>query len=66
MQKKFYGKAELALRYYPTLTPDNARHRLMAEINGDATLMRHLRRLGYRKTQKMFTYKQMKIIEEWM
>lgn len=65
MEKKlYYGKTELAMKYYPDMAPDNARRRMMKEIHDDQIIMRRLRELKYRKTQKVFTYKQMKVIEE--
>lgn len=62
MKKKTYGKAELAMTIYPGLSPDAARHKLMFEIHGDASLLRKLRKFGYKKKQKGFTVRQMNII----
>lgn len=66
MDKKAYGKLELAMEIYPNLSPDRARHKLMDEIHCDRSMMRKLWKLGYKKKQKGFTVRQVSLILEWL
>lgn len=57
-----YGKAELALLYFPGSSPDVARAKLMRAINKNKAWSRAMARTGYYTTAKEFTPKQVEVI----
>ena len=57
-----YGKAELALLYFPGSSPDVARAKLMRAINRNKAWSRAMARTGYYTTAKEFTPKQVEVI----
>ena len=60
-----YGRTELALRYSPDATPQQAWRRLKGWL--DQPLMReNLRRLGYDGKQRVFSPRQVAFIIGWL
>ena len=59
-------KKELAYRYSPDLSHAAAVNRLMRWIKGDRDLMKALKEAGYRDNQRIFTARQVKIIEDYL
>ena len=60
------SKSELAMAYAPTLTQQGAVNRLMEWIHHNPELMDMLQRSGYRKTQKLFTSYQVRLIFDYL
>lgn len=63
---KRYTKKELALLYFPSSSPDTARHHLMDWIKRDFLLKKALHQTGYRPTQREFTAQQVRLIFEFL
>ena len=61
-----YTKKELALMYFPESYPRTAVNHLMAWIHLCAPLWNELLDMGYRKTSKVFSPKQVKAIVEYL
>ena len=60
------SKSELATAYAPNLTPQGAVNRLMDWIHHNPELTDMLVRSGYRKSQKLFTSLQVRIIYDYL
>ena len=60
------SKSELAMAYAPCLTQQGAVNRLMQWIHYNPELVEALDRTGYRKTQKMLTSLQVRIIVSYL
>lgn len=56
------SKKQLALQYFPDITPQGAVHKLMDFVNRDEELLCAIRHTGYRDRQKRFTSRQVGII----
>ena len=63
---RMYTKKELALMYFPESYPRTAVNHLMAWIHLCAPLWNELLAMGYRKTCKAFSPKQVKAIVEYL
>lgn len=61
-----YTKKELALMYFPESYPRTAVNHLMAWIHLCTPLWNELLDMGYRKTSKSFSPKQVKVIVEYL
>ena len=62
-----YGKSELAMLYFPTAaSAHTAVNHLMSWITRCRTLHARLHELGYTKTAKWFTPKQVEAIVEYL
>ena len=61
-----YTKKELALMYFPGSYPRTAVNHLMAWIHLCTPLWNELLDMGYRKTSKVFSPKQVKAIVEYL
>ena len=61
-----YNKKELALMYFPESNPRTAVNHLMAWIHLCTPLWNELLDMGYRKTSKAFSPKQVKTIVEYL
>ena len=59
-----YTKKELALFYFPDASPHTAVNRLMRWINRNAPLLVGLEGLGYCKTARWFTSREVRLIVE--
>ena len=60
------SKSELAMAYAPCLTPQGAVNRLIDWIRHNPELVEALDRTGYRKTQKLLTSLQVRIIFSYL
>ncbi|MBR0201771.1 MAG: DUF4248 domain-containing protein [Bacteroidaceae bacterium] len=60
------SKAEIAAAYAPYLTTHAAVNRMMEWIRRNTELTDLLNRSGYRKTQKLFTSYQVRLIFEYL
>ena len=60
------SKSELAMAYAPNLTQQGAVNRLMDWIHHNSELVEALDRTGYRKTQKLLTSLQVRIIFSYL
>jgi len=64
---KAYGKSELALQYFPdAASAHTAVNHLMSWIHRNPELTEGLVKLGYRKTAKFFTPKEVGMIVEYL
>ena len=61
-----YTKKELALMYFPESMPRTAVNHLMAWIRLCTPLCDELQKMGYKKTCKAFSPKQVKAIVEYL
>lgn len=61
-----YTKKELALMYFPNSLPHTAVNHLMAWVTRNETLWSRLNDLGYQKTSKWFTARQVELIVEFL
>lgn len=59
---KVYSKRELAMLYFPGVTPKAATNRLAGWIKRSEELSRQLAEAGYKPANKLFTVRQLKII----
>lgn len=66
MKLKSYSKQELAIAYAPDLTIGSAVNRLMSWIKLNKPLQQELQQLGYIRTQKVLTIKQVEKIFEYL
>lgn len=64
MKRSFVSKTDLAVAYFPHLQPEVARHKLMEYINSIPTLMARLNEVGYRRTCRNLSPKQVDMIFE--
>lgn len=60
------SKGELAMMYSPQLSQRSATRRLALWIDMNPKLVDALARVGYRKTLRVFTAKQMELIVEYL
>ena len=63
---RMYTKKELALMYFPESMPRTAVNHLMAWIRLCTPLWNELLKMGYCKTSKSFSPKQVKAIVEYL
>ena len=63
---RMYTKKELALMYFPESMPRTAVNHLMAWIRLCTPLWDELQKMGYCKTSKSFSPKQVKAIVEYL
>lgn len=64
---KAYGKSDLAMQYFPQAhSLHSAVNHLMTWVHQSPKLMAELEKLGYRKTSKFFTPKQVALIVEYL
>lgn len=62
-----YGKSELALLYFPTASSAHtATNHLMAWVRRNEELTRRLLEMGYRKTAKYFTSREVGLIVDYI
>mgnify|MGYP002521541969 CR=1 FL=1 len=61
-----YTKKELAQKYFPGSAPRTAANHLRAWINRCTPLRNELALMGYRKTSKAFTPRQVKAIVDYL
>ena len=61
-----YYKCELAEAYAPAISPASALNRLSKWIKFNSELDEALRRTGYRRTQKVFTSRQVGLIFRYL
>lgn len=62
-----YAKSELAMLYFPTTPlPRTATNHLMNWIRRCTPLIRELEKLGYRKTSKWFSRREVALIIEYL
>ena len=67
MKQTFVSKTDLAVAYFPHLSPDSARHKLMSLISDKSTkIMERLRSIGYRDLQKDLSPAQVSIITDYL
>ena len=70
MEKEYrirpYYKSELAEAYAPFLTTHSALNRLALWIGLNAPLSKALAQTGYRRTQRIFTSRQVALIFEYL
>lgn len=62
---KVYTKKELAMLYFPTLTPKAAINKLTRWINRNDDLRQQLDDVGYKPKNKYFTVRQLLIIYDF-
>jgi len=62
LKKPMYTHKELALLYFPDITPQSASSQLTRWIRRDPDLMDELIQAGYIKQQRMFTPRQLEIL----
>lgn len=64
---KAYGKSELAMLYFPDAgSAHTAVNHLMSWIHRNPELSEELKKMGYRKSDKFFTPKQVAVIAEYL
>ena len=64
---KAYGKSELAMLYFPDAgSSHTAVNHLMSWIHRNPELSEGLMKMGYRKSDKFFTPKQVAVIAEYL
>ena len=66
MKVRPYYKSELAEAYAPSLTTHSALNRLALWIDTNAPLSEALSQTGYRRTQRIFTSRQVALIFEYL
>ena len=66
MKVRPYYKSELAEAYAPSLTTHSALNRLALWIDTNAPLSEALAQTGYRRTQRIFTSRQVALIFEYL
>ena len=70
MEKEYrirpYYKSELAEAYAPFLTTNSAQNRLALWIDLNPQLSQALAQTGYRRTQRVFTSRQVALIFEYL
>ena len=64
---KAYGKSELAMLYFPDAgSAHTAVNHLMSWIHRNPELSEELMKMGYRKSDKFFTPKQVAVIADYL
>lgn len=66
MEIRPYSKSELAQAYAPAITQQAAVKRLVAWIKVNRKLSESLQQMGYYKTQRVFTGRQVALIFEYL
>ena len=56
MRQRAYTMKEIAVRYFPTITPQNASRRLRLWILDDPQLLEELHSLGYKDSQRLLSW----------
>lgn len=56
MQQRAYTIKEIAVKYFPTIAPQNASRRLRLWIQDDLPLMEELTGLGYKNSQRLLSW----------
>ena len=56
MKQRAYTMKEIAVRYFPTITPQNASRRLRLWIQDDPPLLEELHSLGYKNSQRLLSW----------
>ena len=56
MKQRAYTMKEIAVRYFPTITPQNASRRLRLWIQDDRQLLEELHNLGYKDSQRLLSW----------
>ena len=56
MRQRAYTMKEIAVRYFPTITPQNASRRLRLWIQDDPQLLEELHSLGYKDSQRLLSW----------
>ena len=56
MQQRAYTIKEIAVKYFPTIEPQNASRRLRLWIQDDSELLDELRSLGYKHSQRLLSW----------
>ena len=56
MKQRAYTMKEIAVRYFPTITPQNASRRLRLWIQDDRQLLEELHSLGYKDSQRLLSW----------
>lgn len=56
MQQRAYTIKEIAVRYFPTIHPQNASRRLRLWIRDDPELTEELLALGYKQNQRLLSW----------
>lgn len=56
MQQRAYTIKEIAVKYFPTIEPQNASRRLRLWIQDDSELLDELRNLGYKHSQRLLSW----------
>lgn len=56
MQQRAYTIKEIAVKYFPTIEPQNASRRLRLWIQDDPSLMEELLGLGYKHSQRLLSW----------
>jgi len=66
MNNSFISKSELALAYFPYISKESARHKLMSYILDNHALHDRLIQTGYTFRTRSFSPKQLGIIYEYL
>lgn len=61
-RNRIYSHKELALFYFPELSPASASKRLSSWIDRDEDLLLELKTAGYQKGQRLFTPRQTDVL----
>ena len=56
MKQRAYTMKEIAVRYFPNITPQNASRRLRLWIQDDPQLLEELHSLGYKNSQRLLSW----------
>ena len=56
MKQRAYTMKEIAVRYFPNITPQNASRRLRLWIQDDPQLLEELHSLGYKDSQRLLSW----------
>jgi len=62
MRNTFVSKTDLAQAFFPFISPESARHKLMQLLNDDTSLMKKLKKNGYAPTSHNFSPAQVELI----
>lgn len=64
---RIYTKKELACQYFPMYeNPHSAVNRLMSLINAYTDLVEELEQIGYQKSRRCFTSREVRLIVEYL
>ena len=56
MRQRAYTMKEIAVKYFPTITPQNASRRLRLWIQDDPQLLEEMHNLGYKDSQRLLSW----------